>query len=506
MKHSKMIQAGAALAVATLALAGCAGATGGDDSTETLRLGAVTELSTFEPWNAAWANQSTYLQPVYDTLLRAEPDGTIVAGLATGWEWNESRTELTLELREGIEFSDGEVFDAEVAVGNLERFRDGTSQNASYLSSVTGIEATDGSTVVLTLAAPDPSLLVYLSQNAGLQGSPTMWDAPDAQTSPIGSGPYTLVEDQTVVGSTYVYEVREDYWDAENVHYDEVIVNFYSDPTALMNAVNGGQVDATNSQASTQGADAEAAGYTVHANERNWTGFLLVDRDGALNPAMGDARVRQAFNHALDREGLLQALDGGFGTPTTQVFGTYTEAYDAELDKRYPYDPERARELLAEAGYPDGIDLVMPSSDFVPQSTYVLYGEMLAESGINVTWEEGGDDLFGRMLGGSWSAFSFLLGMDPTTWQTVQFSMLPDSTWNPFRVDDPQVVAFAERIRHGGEDGDLAGRELNEYIVEQAWFAPTYRVEGAFFTAPGTEAVLQDDNAVPYLWNIRPTS
>ena len=71
-----------------------------------------------------------------------------------------------------------------------------------------------------------------------------------------------------------------------------------------------------------------------------------------MNPAMGDVRVRQAFNYALDREGLLQALDGGLVTVTTQVFSLTSSAYDESLNDRYPYDPEQARALLAEAGYP----------------------------------------------------------------------------------------------------------------------------------------------------------
>lgn len=500
-----------ALAISTaavLALTACSGgAAGEDDTSSVLRMGVLAPVTSFAPWEASWANQSPYLQAVYDTILRAEPDGTVTDGLATDWEWDATRTVLTLTLRDDVTFSDDEKLTAQVAADYLERFRDGTSENASFLAEMTSAEAPDDTTLVVTLAAPDPALPVYLTQNAGLVGSPAMLDSADAQTTPIGSGPYTLDEDASVVGSSYVFDANPDYWDPETRHYDSIEMTYYGDPTALMNAVKGGQVDVTNTTNPTQGAEAEAAGYTVHEFELNWAGFLLFDRTGAVNPAFADVRVRQAFNYTLDRQGAIDAFDGGMGTPTTQVFSPDTPAYDEALDDRYPYDPERSKELLAEAGYPDGVTVVMPSNNFVPESNFAINKELLAAGGFNVEWEETGDDLFGRMLSGSWAAAPFLLQTDPTVWQTVQFLLLPDSTWNPLHTEDPTVEELAAIIRTGeGAEADEAARELNEYIVEQAWFAPTHRPSSVYLSNADTEVTVQVGNAVPYLWNVRPAN
>jgi len=475
------------------------------EASGTLHLGVVTQLASFAPWEASWANQSPYLQAVYDTLLRTEPDGTIAPGLATKWEWNEDRTALTLTLRDNVTFSDGSTLTAQLAADNLLKFRDGTSENASFLAGVTDVEAKDEHTLVITLAAPDPALPVYLSQNAGLVGAQAMFDSKDAQTTPIGSGPYLLDADKTVVGSTWVFEKNPNYWNPEDQHYSEIDMTYYADPTALMNAVKGGQVDAVNAQSPTQSTEAQAAGYLVQTSEQNWVGFLLSDREGKLTPALKDVRVRQAFNYALDRQGLLKALGGGLGTVTTQVFSPNSPAYDPNLDQAYPYDPEKAKQLLAEAGYPDGFTLKMPSNNFVPESEFAIYKEQLGAVGINVEWEATGDDLFGRVLGGSWSAFSFLLQVDPTAWQTIQFSMLPESVWNVFHLADPKVLELADVVRHGeGDKANTAAQQLNQYIVDEAWYAPVYRPFSAFLTNDKTEAKLQSDNAVPYLWNIRP--
>jgi peptide/nickel transport system substrate-binding protein len=488
-----------------LALSACSGGGGSSEGPKTLRYGAAESVASFAPWEARWAGDVAFLQPVYDTLLRAAPDGTLEAGLATDWAWDDSLTQLTLTLRDGVTFSDGEAFTAEVAVGNLTRFRDGTSDNASFLTSMASAEAVDDKTVLITLSQPDPAFLTYLSQNAGLQGSPAMWDSADAKTDPIGSGPYELDTDKTVVGSTYVFDKRDGYWDPSSVYYDEIVVNVYGDATALVNALKGGQVDVSASNTPTQIPDAEAAGYTANLVELNWAGFILADRDGTINPAIGDVRVRQAINYALDRSSLVQALAAGYGTPTTQVFSVNSDAYDPDLDNRYPYDPEKAKQLLAEAGYPDGFTLVMPRSTFVPDAEYAIYAQQLAAVGITAQWEQTGDDLFAKMLGGTWAAFPFQLQSDPTAWQTLQFSMLPYSTWNTSHVSNDELSALAAQLQTA--QGDAAApiaQQINEWIVDQAWFAPSYRLQSAFFTNATTQVVMQSDNIAPYLWNIQP--
>jgi peptide/nickel transport system substrate-binding protein len=507
MKHHYLATRAAAVgAIAALALSACAAQPAAEQDT-VLDLGLVTPLTSFAPWEASWANQSPYLQAVYDTVLRAEADGTIVEGLATAWEWDDSKTQLTLTIRDGVLFSDGSALTAQSVADSLLRFKDGTSENASFFTGLLDATASDDSTVVVTLQSPDPAFLIYLTQNAGLVGAEAMYDAADAQTTPIGSGPYELDAAGTVVGSSYVFSAKDDYWDADSVHYDEIVITVYGDPTSLMNAIKGGQVDATASQTPTQIPEAEAAGYTANIAESNWSGFLLVDRNGTINPAMGDVRVRQAINYALDREGLVQALAGGYGTPTTQVFSTLSAAYDPELDSFYTYDPEKAKELLAEAGYADGFTLLMPSNNFVPESEFAIYKEQLGAVGITVEWQTTGDDLFPRMLGGEWAAFPFLLQADPTAWQAMQFSMLPWSPWNTSHVEDPQILGFMGALSTAeGDEADAIAHELNTYIVEQAWFAPVMRQQGAFFTNATTVVELQAENVVPYLWNISPAS
>lgn len=198
---------------------------------------------TFAAKDAAWANASPYMQAVYDTLLHAKPDGTVVPWLATKWSYDATRTVLTMTLRKGVTFTDGTPFSADVAAQNLLRFRDGTSPQKSYLAGLTDAKAVDATTLRLTLSKPNPSLLSFLSQNPGLMESPKNFGSPTEKTNPVGTGPYLLDTKDTVVGSTYVFTKNAKYFAPQQQHYAKVVVNVYSNPTAFLNAMKGGQIN-----------------------------------------------------------------------------------------------------------------------------------------------------------------------------------------------------------------------------------------------------------------------
>ena len=127
-----------------------------------------------------------------------------------------------------------------------------------------------------------------------------------------------------------------------------------ADPTAGLNAIKAGEANGVRLATNDNLAEVEGAGWTVNANELDFQGILLLDRAGTQNPALADVRVRQAFNYAFDREALKKALQNDLGSVTTQVFPESSDAYDPELDDYYTYDPDKAKELLDEAGYGEG--------------------------------------------------------------------------------------------------------------------------------------------------------
>ncbi|WP_158437849.1 ABC transporter substrate-binding protein [Naasia lichenicola] len=497
----------AAVIATGLALAGCSGS-GADSGSagSTLTWGVIAQATTFQAENANWANESPYIQAVYDTLLKADPDGTIQPDVATKWEYNEDNTVLTLTLRDDVKFTNGDTLTADDVVASLIAFRDGASPNKSNLVNLADAKAVDATTVELTLSAVDPALLNYLTQNSGVVApASSVGDAATA-TAPIGSGPFILNTTDTVVGSSYVFDKNEDYWNPDDQHYDKLILAYYADPTSLLNAVQGGQVNVTNIIDASTVPQMESSGFTANKFELNWWGFLLSDRDGAIAPQLADVRVRQAINYALDKDALVKTIGNGYGTPTSQIFPTFSPSYDASLDDYYTFDLDKAKELMTEAGYPDGFEISMMRTSAVPESHWTLYAQQLAQIGITVNYTEVQPaDFITTMLQGTYPMYWFTLQQDPTDWQLTQFQVSQASTWNVLHQSTPEVEAFISTIQTGTEDEAAeAGKELNRYLVENAWFAPMYRPTSIFMSDANTVVKTQVGNAVPYLWNVEP--
>jgi len=498
------------IAVGALALAGCSDAneevSPDDDQPTSVIIGQFLAPATFDVTQAEWGNRALYYQAVYDTLLYGNPDGSIGPNVATDFVFSDDNMQLTLTLRDDVKFTDGTALTADVVKENLERFKNGGSAFATDLANVESVEAPDATTVVLTMSAPDPALLAYLSREAGLIAAPAMFDAEDAATNPIGSGPYILDESATTTGTSYVFTKNPDYWNPEIQHYDTITMSVLADPTAGVNAIQAGEVDTMILTDNNNLEQVEAAGFSLAASELNFAGLLLLDRAGEMNPALGDVRVRQAINFALDREGLLEALQVGHGTVTTQVFNKASAAYNPELDSYYTYDPDKARALLAEAGFADGLDIEMSSTAVLGDAQFPLVGQQLADVGINVTWVDTPvENYIADISAPKYAAVPMQLETN-ADWQLIQFMISRTAPFNPFKFGDDTTDRLISEIQNGDQaTQDAKSAELNAYIVEQGWFAPYYRVSAAYaFNPEVVDVTLNATNIVPSLRDITP--
>lgn len=498
----------ASIALGAIGLAGCSsnGSSGeaeGGAGAE-LVLGLISAPMSFDPSIAEWGNRLPYYQAVYDTLLLATPEGEIAPYLATEHVYDEAELVLTLTIREGVTFSDGEALDAEAVALSMNRFKDGTGPDAGYMTYVDTISAKDATTVEVTFTTPDPAFLNYLTRTAGVVMSPAAIENEDLPTNPVGSGPYTLDTAATVTETSYTFAKREDYWNPDVQHYDTIVMRVFQDPTAMLNALRAGEINYAKLASAESFAEAEGAGWTLNSNELDFQGLLLLDRAGTLVPELGDVRVRQAINHAIDRPAMLEAVALGHGTVTTQVFPASSDAYDGALDERYPYDVEKAKSLMAEAGYADGFALTMPSSAVLGSTVYALVTQALGEIGITVTHEDPGSNFIADMLAPKWAATFMALEQNPD-WQLAQFMLTESAVFNPFDYGDETVAGILEEYLAADEAGRPALiKELNAHIVEEAWFAPFYRVEGVVATDADTAVTMLPTNTIPNIYDIVP--
>jgi peptide/nickel transport system substrate-binding protein len=289
-----------------------------------------------------------------------EPDGSLGPALATRWEFtDDTLTTFELQLREGVKFSDGDELTADAVVDSIRYMKSANGPQSVYASTIESVEATGELTVVLHLTQPNPQIPNMLTQRfeVGDVISPTGLANPESLgTATHGAGPYVLDTEATVTGDTYAYVPNINYWNKEAIHFDSFKIRVIENPQTALDALKNGEISYTTGDFTTAEA-ADSDGLTVHHIPMAFYGAHLLDRDGAIVPALGDQGVRQALNYATDREGITKAVFGDYGIPTEQISLPGTEGYAQDYADHYSYDPDKAKELLAQAGYADGFEM-----------------------------------------------------------------------------------------------------------------------------------------------------
>lgn len=501
----------AGVVVAALAMAGCSSDQGSGEAASTdatLNLASWIEPISFDPSQAQDGYYIPFQQAVYDTLVRQMPDGTFAPMLAKSWSFDDAKRALTLKLRDDVKFTDGSVLDSSVVKANIEHFRNANGPQKSTVASVASIDAPDATTVVLNLSQPDPGLLFYLSNVAGYMASAKALSSPDLATVPVGSGPYTLEASSTVKGSQYTFERNPDYW-GDKLPYKTIVFKILPDANARLNALKSGQVSSAVLGDAKSAAEAAKSGLSLIGKSAGFAGMPLFDRGGTVTPALGDVRVRQAINYAIDRQGILDKILLGYGTATSQIFPEGFDAYQKDLDNAYPFDPEKAKKLLSEAGYAQGLTLELPTVSIYDPSLKAIIAQQLSNVGITVKWTElPASDFLAALRSGKYSATYMNNLTASNDWATASFLLTPNAPFNPFKSTDATAGALLQTMRTGSDaEKAEAAKKLNQHIVDQAWFAPFYRSQILLAVKESDVAVTwQNGQTVPSIYNYKPAA
>jgi peptide/nickel transport system substrate-binding protein len=508
MKLGPKAAAAALVLSASMALTACGGAGGGANaggsgaSATALTLGVLRDLTSWDPAQAHVGHALQPYQAVYDTLILREPDGKLSPMLATEWKYNDTNTKLTVDLRTDVTFSDGAKFDAEAAKANLDHFKKANGPQMAQLSSVSDVAVVDADTIDINLSAAEPALEYFLSQAAGLMGSPKALGTDGIKTEPVGSGPYVMDKAASVKDSQSVFTAREGYWNKDLQKYQKLTLKILTDPTARTNALVSGQVDATLLDPKA-GKQAEGAKMKLVTNQVDWSGLLLLDRNGTQNPALANVKVRQAINYAFDRKTILDQVMLGQGTPTSQPFGKDSGAWTEELEEYYTYDPAKAKQLLKESGFEGNVTLDVPTLPGAETLISVLK-QQLADVGITLNPGAAITNTFtADVAAQKYHALFFnLFQGEPTV--AIDQIVSTKALYNPFKVTTPELEAKIQTVRTGGDDAGKLAQEVNKYVVEQAWFAPLFRVNQMYYHNDKVNVTPQVQQAVPSIYNYSP--
>lgn len=459
----------APLAAGALLLAGCTAGTGGEgEGADTLTLGATLDMYGWNPVDQP-GYQNWAAEAVWDRVAKCDATGELIPDLAESWEITDENSVFTAHLREGQEFSDGAPVDADAVVAAFEYVASNGSATADYEGAT--FEATDAQTFVVTFPEPQVTLANKICNPYIV--SPE-WLAAGEFDVPVGSGPYVLDEAATTTGSVYSFTKNDDHWNAENYPYANLVIKVLENDAAAVSALKTGQIDAT-LVGTTSVAEVEASGFEVLQFKGQTPRLIISDRQGAVVPALGDVRVRQAMNMVFDKEAIVESWYLGNAEPTAQVFREGSAAYIEGLEDPYPFDIEAAQALMAEAGYADGFDLELPTMEGQNFETTMPYvKQQLAEINIRVTEVPlSGANAIGDLLSGKYPVVFWQLGNLGNSAFQIYVESTPDGWWNLEHQDDPYVTSrFAQLATATPEESVELQQEINQYLVDQAWFAP----------------------------------
>jgi peptide/nickel transport system substrate-binding protein len=317
----------------------------------------ATIPNSLTPPNAAERNAANVVNQIFNGLTWVDDEGEIVPALAESWEISEDGLEYTFKLRQGVKFHNGEDFDAQDVVTTFEHGR--LPENAyGYEYEGIEVEVIDDFTVKLTTEEPNPLLLRRLSlqqliipteyyQEVGFEGF---------EKHPVGAGPFKFVE--SVEGERIVLEAFEDYWEEGLPKVARVVFRPILEESTRVAAVQTGEIHIANRIPAEEAQRLLGVqGIQVVRYPVDRVFYIAFNNlsSGKGTPIENEL-VRQALNYAVDKQAIIDALFNGYADLITGFVTPDNLGYDDSLEP-YPYDPEKAKELLTEAGYPDGFEI-----------------------------------------------------------------------------------------------------------------------------------------------------
>lgn len=432
---------------------------------------------------AAERNATNASWPAYDSLVWLDDEGNVVPALAESWEVSDDGSEYTFTLRQGVTFHNGEPFNADSVVFSWERGSGPDMQWSDRWTRATAVEKIDDYTVKITTDGPDPLFLRVVASNWAMVPPVHTAEVGDAAfgTAPVGTGPFKFVE--WVDGDRIVYEANPDYWQEGVPRAQRIVFRSIPESSTRVAAIQTGEVHIVGRLSAEEAASLEGVeGVEVVTYPVDRVYYIAFNNlTSGVGEPTEDPLVRQAMNHAVDRQAIVDALFNGNAQLLTGFVTSANLGYDTSLEP-YAYDPERAMELLAEAGYEDGFSMGFAC----PIGAYTNFEQVceaiqgyLSDVGIETElelmesaayWDLEAEKQLPPLFGDSWSETSgealprligALGGMDSSF-----------SSWS-----DPEIDRLMDEISVTVDDATRADLyvELQQYMYENPPFIYLYQ-------------------------------
>lgn len=486
--------AGCSSSTSTTPTSGSSGHSAPSGGTLTIGITAANVPPDINPAKTNAVASQMFFQLAYQPLLEIEDNSSFGPGLATSWSYlNSTRTEFQLTIRSGVKFSDGTPLDAAAVASWLNYFTKAGGPNANGLGQVVSIKATSATQVVITLSAPNPSLLWELAQthgegyvaSTGAVGAPA-----ELSSGTYGAGPYVYDASASVPNNYYTFTPNRYYYDKSAVKYSQVVLKVIANSSSMVQAMISGQVqvgvgDYTGVSAAT------SAGLKVVGGVQSWDGLVFMQRGGAGNP-LASAQVRQALNYAINRPLLTQGLIDNQGFATSEW--VTLDGYDKSYVNYYSYNVAKAKQLLAAAGYPNGVTITVvdatgQATDGTPSDglTQALAQEM-KPAGITLKITSlPATQLLSAALSGKYEAANLCLGINQYG-TYIPIFVSPAALLNLSKVSDPTINSLTTQYGNAADPGSIA-EQATRYVTAQGFNLPVYATKTILFVSPKVTGV-----------------
>ena len=362
------------------------------DHPNEITVGIAQDLDeSLDPHKAVAAGTKEVMFNVFEGLMKPTPEGDLIPAVAEKYEISDDQLTYTFTIRDGIKFHNGDPVTAEDVGESLARCKNGGDGifEVEAFSNIQHMETADSRSISITLGEPDSEFLSYLTAAV----LPAGYDGQD--TAPVGTGPFKFVS--RAAQDNIVLERFDDYW-GEKAYLDKVTYKIIENADSILMSLQSGAVDLFAHLTSTQVAQ---LGDDFNIEEGTMNLVQAMYLNNAVAP-FDDVRVRQALCYAIDRQQILDLAFDGYGSLIgSSMYPAFGKYFDDALTNYYTYDVEKAKALLADAGYPDGfaMTITVPSNYQPHLDTAQVIVEQLKQVGITaeilpVTWESWLNDTY----------------------------------------------------------------------------------------------------------------
>ena len=361
--------------------------------TNELVVGIAQDLDdSLDPHKTVKAGTREVMFNVFEGLMKPTPDGDLTPAIAESYEVSEDRMTYTFHLREGVQFHNGKTVTAEDVVYSIQRCAAATETGivqVEAFSVIQDIKTPDDKTVAITISEPSNEFISYMTTAI----LPADYDKQD--TAPVGTGPFKFVS--RTAQDSVVLEKFDGYWGTP-AQLDKVTLKIIENADSLMMSLQSGAIDLCAHLTSTQVAQL-GENFDVAEGTMNLVQALYLNN--AEKP-FDDVRVRQALCYAVDKQEIIDLAFDGYGSPIgSSMYPAFGKYFDDSLTNYYTKDVEKAKALLAEAGYPGGFDMTItvPSNYKPHMDTAEVLVQQLAQIGVNaaiepIEWESWVSDVY----------------------------------------------------------------------------------------------------------------